>query len=99
LLIADCQLPILFPIGNRQLEIGNFLIATVRQHRHHAIVICLGNEHVDIEMAFPLISFLRQNVPRVRMATLDLPGGRQAHSLCCTFVRFKFWHELTSLLY
>ena len=62
-------------------------------------MIRLGHEHVDIEMAFPLISFLRQNVPRMRMATLDLSGGGQAHSLCCTFVRFKFWHVLTSLLY
>jgi hypothetical protein len=34
----------------------------------------------------------------MRMATLDLPRGGQAHSLRCTFVRFKFWHELTSLL-
>ena len=62
-------------------------------------MICLGHEHVDIEMAFPLISFLRQNMTRMRMATLDFPRGRQAHSLRCTFVRFKFWHELTSLLY
>lgn len=62
-------------------------------------MIGLGHEHIDIEMALTLISLLRQNVSRMRMATLDLPGGGQAHSLRCTFVRFKFWHELTSLLY
>ena len=81
------------------LLICGFLIPTVRQHRHHALVIGFGDEHINIEVAFPLIRFLRQNVTRMRMATLDLPSGGQAHSLRCTFVRFKFWHELTSLLY
>jgi isocitrate dehydrogenase kinase/phosphatase len=78
---------------------GSLLIPTVRQHRHHTLVIGFGYEHIDIEMALPLISFLRQNVPRMRMATLDFSRGCQPHSLGCTFVRFKFWHELTSLLY
>ena len=59
----------------------------------------LGHQHIDIEMAFPLISLLGQYVPCMRMTTLDLPRGGQPHSFGCTFVRFKFWHELTSLLY
>ena len=86
--IVDCQLPILFS--------AILLISSVRQHRHHPLVIGFGHEHIDIEVAFPLIRFLRQNVTRMRMATLDLPSGGQAHSLRCTFVRFKFWHLLTS---
>jgi hypothetical protein len=57
-------------------------------------VIGFGHEHIDIEVAFPLIRLLRQNVARMRMATLDLSGGGQAHSLRCTFVRFEFWHLL-----
>jgi hypothetical protein len=94
-IIANCRLPItdLVPIGNRQLEIGNVLIPTVRQHRHHAIVIRFGHEHVDIELAFTLISFLRQNVSRVRMATLDLSSGGQAHSLRCTLMSLQFRHN------
>jgi hypothetical protein len=51
-----------------------------------------GDKHVDIEMALSLISLLRQNVPRVRVATLDLATGSQAKSLRRTLVRLKFWH-------
>ena len=47
-----------------------------------------GYEHVDIQLAFALVRLLRQYVPRVRMATLDLPGGRQPESLGCTFMCF-----------
>jgi hypothetical protein len=64
------------------------LIATVRQHGHHSIVVRFRNEHIDIEMTFSLIGFLRQYVPRMRMATLDLSGGCQSHSLCGAFMSF-----------
>jgi hypothetical protein len=40
-----------------------------------------GNKHIDIQMALSLICLLRQYVPRMRMATLDLPCGRQPESL------------------
>ena len=43
-------------------------------------------EHVDIQLAFSLVRLLRQYVPRMRMATLDLSGGRQPESLGCTLV-------------
>ena len=62
-------------------------------------MIRLGDEHIDVQVTLSLVSLLRQYVSRMRMATLDFSSGRQAHSLCCTLVRFKFWHELTSLLY
>jgi hypothetical protein len=72
---------------------GFVLISSVRQHRHHAIVVCLRDEHIDIEMALSLIGFLRQYVARMRMAALDFPGGRQPHTFGCAFVGFKFWHD------
>jgi hypothetical protein len=69
------------------------LISSVRQHRHYAIVICLRDEHIDIEMALSLIGLLRQYVSRMRMATLDFAGGRQPHTFGCPFMGFKFWHD------
>jgi hypothetical protein len=92
--IFDCRLPIENQIGNWKSAIGNELISTVRQHRHHAIVIRLGHEHIDIQVTLSLIGLLRQYVPRMRMATFDLPRGGQAHTLRRTFVCLKFWHEL-----
>ena len=70
------------------------LIATVRQHRHHAVVISFGNERVDIQLTFSLVRLLGQYVSRMRVASLDLPGGREPHSLGRTFVCFKFRHNL-----
>ena len=72
---------------------GFVLIPTVRQHRHHALVICLRDEHIDIEMALSLIGLLRQYVSRMRMATLDFASGRQSHTFGCPFMGFKFWHD------
>ena len=56
-------------------------------------MIRFGHKHIDIEMTFPLISLLRQNVTRMRMATLDFPRGSQAHSLRCTLMGLEFWHS------
>jgi len=74
-------------IGNRQLEIGNNSVSAVGQHRHHAIMIRLGDEHIDVQVTLSLVSLLRQYVSRMRMAPLDFSGGRQPHSLGRTFVR------------
>ena len=52
----------------------------------------LGDEHIDVEMALSLVSFFCQYVPRMRMATLDLSGGRQPHALGRAFMSFEFWH-------
>ena len=57
-------------------------------------MIRLGDEHIDIQVTFSLIGLLRQYVPRMRMATLDLARGGQAHSFRGTLVCLKFWHEL-----
>ena len=76
-----------------QIRGPQLLISSVRQHRHHAIVVCLRDEHIDIEMALSLIRFLRQYVARVRMAPLDLSRGRQPHTFGRPFVGFKFWHD------
>jgi len=62
-------------------------------------VVRLGDEHIDIEVALSLVSLLRQYVPRMRMATLDLSVGRQPHALGRAFVRFKFWHDSLFLIY
>jgi hypothetical protein len=81
-----------------QLEFGNWksamlLVSSVGQHRHDPIVIGLGDERIDIQMTLSLVGLLRQYVPRMRVAPLDLPGSRQPHTLRCTFVGFKFWHN------
>jgi hypothetical protein len=55
-------------------------------------MIRVSYEHIDIQVALTLVSFLRQNVPRMRMAALDLAGRRQPESLGGAFVGFKFWH-------
>ena len=51
-----------------------------------------GHENVDIQLTLSLVRLLRQYVPRMRMATLDLSGGRQPESLGSSFVCLKFWH-------
>ena len=81
--IADCRL---FPIGNWQVEIGNALVSSVWQHRYDAIMVRRGNEHIDIQLTLSLVSLLRQYVPRMRMAALDLTASRQPESLRCSFV-------------
>ena len=69
------------------------LIAAVRQHRHHPLMIGVGNEHVDIQMTFPLVGLLGQNVSRMRMAAFDLAGRRQPKALRSTLVCFQFRHN------
>jgi hypothetical protein len=68
------------------------LISSVWQHRNHAIVVCLRDEHIDIQVTLSLVGLLRKYVPRMRMATLDLSASRKPESLRRTFVGFKFWH-------
>ena len=98
--IANCELPIWsscrLPL-NRHLAIGNrqCSISAVGQHRHHTIVIRLGDEHIDVKLAFSLSGLLRQYVPRMRVAPLDLSRCGQAHSLRSAFVCFQFWHYST----
>src|SRR5829696_7169933 len=70
------------------------LIPAVGQHRHHAIMISLGDEHVDVQVTLSLISLLRQYVARMRMSPFDFSSRRQAHSLGRTFVGLKFGHKL-----
>jgi len=59
-------------------------------------VVRLGDEHIDIEVTLSLIGLLRQYVSRMRMATLDLARGSQAHSLRSTLMGFQFRHSLVS---
>jgi hypothetical protein len=51
-----------------------------------------GDEHVNVQVTLSLVSFLRQYVPRMGMATLDLSRSRQPKSLGCPFMCFQFWH-------
>jgi hypothetical protein len=85
--IANCRMPIEL-IGNQQSAIANELVSTVRQHRHDAVMVRLGDEHIDIEVPLSLIGLFGQYVARMRMATLDLSGSCEPHSLGCTFMCF-----------
>jgi len=55
-------------------------------------VVRRGDEHINVQVTLSLVGFLRQYVPRMRMATLDLSRSRQPKSLGCTFMCFQFWH-------
>jgi hypothetical protein len=64
------------------------LIATVRQHALDTFLIAFGNQHVNIKMTLPLVSFLRQDVTRMRVAALNLAGRSEAKSLRRAFMCF-----------
>ena len=66
------------------------LVSSVRQHRHHALLIRLRDQHIDIQMTLSLVCLLRQNVTRMRMTTLDLSGRGQPKSLGRTLCVFSF---------
>jgi hypothetical protein len=82
--------PFLIKYAESYVLICGLLISTVRQHRHHAIVIGLRDEHIDIQMALSLISFLRQNVSRMRMATLDFPVAVRRTRFAAPLCVFSF---------
>jgi hypothetical protein len=93
-MIANCRLPIadLF-----RLAIGNWksamkLVSSVWQHRYDALMVRLGDKHINVQLTLSLVGLFRQYVPRMRMATLDLSRSRQPESLGCTFMCFQFWH-------
>ena len=69
------------------------LIASIRQHRLDALLISVGDEPINVQVALTLSSLLGKNVARVRMAALDLSGRRQAKTLGRAFMSFKFWHN------
>jgi hypothetical protein len=51
-------------------------------------MVCLGNERIDVQLTLSLVRLLGQYVSRMRVASLDLSGRCQPHSLGCTFVCF-----------
>jgi len=67
---------------------NQLLISSVRQHSLDALLIALGNHHVHVEISLSLIRLLGQDVPRVRMAALNLAGGGHAKSLGRAFMCF-----------
>src|SRR5579885_3394425 len=73
------------------------LASSIRQHRRDTSHVGFGNERVNIQIAFALARFLRQNVARVAVPALGFAVRRQAHALRRAFVRFKFWHDYSSL--
>src|SRR2546423_15646262 len=69
------------------------LTAPVGQHALDALLVGLGDEHVDVERALPLGRLLRQDVARVRVPALDLAGRGRAETLRRALVCFKFRHD------
>src|SRR5437868_13743616 len=68
------------------------LTAPVGQHALDALLVGLGDEHVDVERALPLGRLLRQDVARVRVTALDLARRGRAGRLRRALVCFKFRH-------
>ena len=64
------------------------LVSAVGQHVRHTIVIGRGDENVDVEMTFPFIRLLGQDMSRVRMAAFDFSSGSQAKALRRPFMCF-----------
>jgi hypothetical protein len=64
------------------------LISSIRQHSLDALLIAVSNHYVDIQIPLSFVGFLRQNVARMRMATLDLASRSQAKPLGRAFMCF-----------
>jgi hypothetical protein len=64
------------------------LVSSVRQHSSDPLEVAVRNQNINIQISLPLVGFLRQDVARVRMAPLDLTGGRNAKTLCRSFMCF-----------
>ena len=60
---------------------NQFLISSVWQHPLDALLIALSYHHIDIQIPFPLVSLLGQDMSRMRMAAFDLAGRGDAKSL------------------
>src|SRR5438874_8811456 len=69
------------------------LTAPVGQHALDALLVGLGDEHVDVERALPLGRLLRQDVARVRVPALDLARRGRVETLRRALVCFKFRHD------
>src|SRR5689334_11730539 len=72
---------------------ARLLIAAVRQHIHHAFVVRRRNQHVDVQVALPLIRLLRQYVTGMRVASFDLAALRPPKALGGALVCSSFWHS------
>ena len=59
-----------------------FLVSSVRQHSSNPLEVAVRNQNINVQIALPLDGLLRQDVACVRMAPLDLTGGRNAKTLC-----------------
>ena len=62
------------------------LIPAVRQHSSYPLEVPVGDQNVNIQISFPFVGFLGQDVARVRVAPLDLSGARNAKTLCRSLV-------------
>jgi hypothetical protein len=69
------------------------LISSVRQHSPHTLKIAVRDQNIDIQVAFPFIGLLGQDVACMRMPALDLAGGGNAKSLCRSLMGFQLWHD------
>jgi hypothetical protein len=65
-----------------------FLLPSVGQHRFHTILVAFGNQGVEIQIPFPLIGFLGQNVARVRMPAFEFAAGSRTKPLGRALVCF-----------
>src|SRR5437588_4174769 len=67
--------------------------APVGQHALDALLVGLGDEHVNVECALSLGRLLRQDVARVRVPALDFARRGRAETLRRALVCFKFRHD------
>jgi hypothetical protein len=69
------------------------LPSSVGQHILEALLVCLGHERINVEMAFTFLRLAGQDVARVRVAALELARGGRAHAFGRALVCFEFWHN------
>jgi hypothetical protein len=69
------------------------LVAPVGQHILNTTLISFRHQNINIELSLSLVGFLGQDMTRVRMTALDLPGRGYPKTLGRTLVCFKFRHD------
>jgi hypothetical protein len=66
----------------------NLLFSSVRQHSSDSLEITVGNQHVDVQISLSLISFLGQDVARMRVPAFDLASGGNPKTFGRPFMSF-----------
>jgi len=74
--------------SNPKSKIQNRLVSSVWQHFLDPLLVALGHQRINIEIAFSLARLFRQDMTRVRMSAFEFAAGGRAKTLCRAFMCF-----------